>query len=398
MKAQGLLNWPLHNIYKYMDTDLIATCAMNKIFGYSPQTGRVITEFFGRSERVFSARPTELREALGPSSKYLSFINQQTLDETEAELEQVYAEGGRFIPYDDTGYPAVLRDCEDAPLGLYYRGCEPPEKVFSYEASAAVVGTRDMSSYGKSACESIVKTLSQGMNKPMIISGLALGIDCIAHCTALENGLPTIAVLPTGIDTVYPIRHYDLAERIASTSGCALVSDFPPGTKPVAICFLRRNRIIAGLALSTILVESKVKGGGMVTARLSASYGRDVYAVSGRMEDLKSGGCNALIAEKLAEPLTTLEALSAIAGKIASCSRRKMSIEELVEKYFHEVDEALIIKVLKIIRKNRDIAAEEICRLTEISYPKVSEILIKLESEGLIETDILRRCSFKGGF
>lgn len=384
-----------------MDTELIALCAMNKIFGFAPKIGRVLLDFFGSATRVFSSSEDELREALGPSSKYRPLISSQTLDESEEELEKIHDVGGQFIGLNQTAYPVMLRDCDDSPLGLYYRGIDSPEKVLSYSLSTAVVGTRNMSSYGKASCESIVKALSMGANKPVIISGLALGIDGVAHCSALENGLPTIAVLPTGIDTVYPARHYDLAERIVRTSGCALVSDFPLGTAPLAICFLRRNRIIAGLAQSTILVESKVKGGGMVTARLAASYGRDVYAVPGRMEDLKSGGCNALIAEKIAEPLCDLNSLSQLTGSNVKPLGKKRSIEDLVKAHFASVrseeDLALIVKLLKIIQKNRDISIEELCRLTTLGYSRASGLILDLQTEGLIDLDLLHRCSLKGG-
>ena len=125
----------------------------------------------------------------------------------------------------------------------------------------------------------------------MIVSGLALGVDITAHAAALEGGLPTVGVSPVGIDDVYPRRHVPFVERMCATPGCALVTDYPPGTFPAAFSFIRRNRIIAGLAGSTVLIESRIKGGGMITARLAAGYGRDVFAVPGRIDDIRSQGC-----------------------------------------------------------------------------------------------------------
>ena len=171
----------------------------------------------------------------------------------------------------------------------------------------AVVGTRDISPYGREWCERIVHALARTSPKPLIVSGLAIGTDICAHKAALEASLPTIAVMATGTDTIYPYRHRQIAEKMSGTQGCALVTDYPPGTAPLPVNFLRRNRIIAGLSHATILVESKIKGGGMMTCRLAFSYDRDVYALPGRADDLRSQGCNHLIRARMAEPLTSEE-------------------------------------------------------------------------------------------
>jgi len=203
--------------------------------------------------------------------------------------------------------------------------------------------------------------------------------------------------MATGPDTVYPVRHTDFAERMASTPGCALVTDYPPGTAPLAVHFLRRNRIIAGLSEATILIESKIKGGGMMTAGLAFSYGREVYAVPGRIDDICSQGCNNLVRKKMAEPVTDmsflLESLRMSAGK----SRERMSGREKIESLYGSTlprDKVeMMTRILLHIKKHRGTTVEELSCACGLSYSLVSQMTSLLEADGLITVDLLQRCS-----
>ncbi|MBQ2069136.1 MAG: DNA-processing protein DprA, partial [Bacteroidales bacterium] len=144
------------------------------------------------------------------------------------------------------GLPALLKDCSDPPLGLYVRSSSPPEEVFRPRPSVAVVGTRDVSRYGLQWCRKLTGAIAQSPARPVIVSGLAIGVDIAAHLEAIDRGGSTIAVLPTGLDKIYPYRHEAYADRICNSPGSALVSDYPPGTMALKTNFLRRNRIIAG--------------------------------------------------------------------------------------------------------------------------------------------------------
>ena len=188
------------------------------------------------------------------------------------------------------GYPRRLADCGDAPLLLYVRGAADLDATHVL----AVVGTRKATWTGRDQCRRIVENLAELEEKPLIVSGLALGIDGCAHEAALAAGLPTVGVLPCGPEAVYPRQHQALADRMLERG--ALVTDFARGIAPEAYTFLRRNRIIAGLADAVLLVESYQKGGGLITASLAASYNREVYAVPGRPTDASFEGCNRLIA------------------------------------------------------------------------------------------------------
>ena len=233
--------------------------------------------------------------------------------------------------------------------------------------------------------------------KPLIVSGFALGVDITAHLAALEGGLPTVAVLPTGIDDVYPSRHRSFAGTLAATDGCALVTDYPPGTEPKAINFIRRNRIIAGICSGTVLIESKMKGGGMITARLAASYDRDLMVLPGRADDPRSQGCNALLREKLAEPVTDTVNFLDVLG-LGSPARRRIpdfeaEVKERYEAVLAPAELADMAAVATVIRHNRGITPDDICPEACLPYARVIRLVGMLESDGFISMDLLQRCT-----
>ncbi|MBR1407012.1 MAG: DNA-processing protein DprA [Bacteroidales bacterium] len=381
-----------------VNEDKAAWCALNTIFGFEPLAGHRIAEALGGPAAVFRLSPGERREILGPS-RYLPQLTASALDEAAESLERLQADGFRFIGYGEADYPGLLRECEDPPLGLYLRSDTAPAQLFDDRPGIAVVGTRDISPYGTEWCQRIVMALSRAARPPRIVSGLALGTDGIAHRTALECGLPTLAVMATGIDRVYPFRHEALADAIAAAPGSGLVTDYPPGTAPLAIHFIRRNRIIAGLCGATLLVESKIRGGGLITARLAASYDRTVVALPGRIDDRRSAGCNRLIREQLAEPLTDLDDLAEQLGLGPGKPLGKRDLrQEVLDFYRSSAGEAQarqLSEMAGLIRQNRGIALEEVARRTGIPWPEVAAGAGILESDGFICMDLLGNCTIK---
>ena len=374
--------------------DNVAYCALGRIFGYEPRTARLLVEKCGSAEAFFNLSSGEQHSVLGPYSKAAGTDFRREYEAAEAELERLVADDCRFVALGDSAYPANLRECEDAPMGLYVKASSPPEEVFGNGLMVAIVGTRDISPYGEEWCRRIVSGLSQCRNKPVIVSGFALGTDIIAHRMALECGLRTIAVLPTGIDEIYPRRHIPDAAILARTEGCALVTDYPTGTQAQAINFLRRNRIIAGLSLATILIESKEKGGGLITSGFAFGYGRDVFALPGRIDDLRSRGCNALIASTKAKAVTDIGMLLRDLG-LGRWNRLqgKSLVKEIEDRYGSRSDLAQIVSVAELIKERRGIYAEEICRETGISYKDTLRLITLLESDGIVSSDLLQRCS-----
>ena len=370
-------------------------CALNRIFGFSPRTGTALVSHLGCAGEVFRLSRTELEGLLGRDSRHIGMIGFEAVKAARQELKEMEKLGITFCEWNSESYPSLLKECPDAPVGLYVRTTTPLENLWKPSPTIAVVGTRDISPYGKEWCEKTVRGLAAGGSRPAIVSGLALGTDFYAHRTAIEEGVPTIGVMATGPEAIYPWRHREFAERLYHTEGCALVTDYPPGTAPLAIHFLRRNRIIAGLSDATILIESKIKGGGMMTSRLAFSYDRDVYALPGRVDDTRSQGCNFLIKSKIAEPLTSVSELLESLGMETGTKDKKMSDKEMIARKYGSDTEftAQAVAAVSLIRHERGITLEELAEKLTVSYSKVAQLTGALEMDGFICVDLLQRCS-----
>lgn len=373
-------------------------CALNRIFGFEPKVAHALISHVGSASAIFSLAPKDIDAILGPWSKYKGRICPRVLDEAAEEIERLKGSGIYFLGHDEDGYPELLNECEDAPIGLYIRSSTPPDELFGVRRKIAIVGTRDITPYGTEWCSRIVQSFGRSSEKPLIVSGLALGTDICAHQEAMECGLPTIGVMATGPEAVYPYRHKAFAERMVSTPGCALITDYPPGTAPLAIHFLRRNRIIAGLSDSTILIESRIKGGGMMTARLAFSYNREVYALPGRVDDSRSQGCNLLIKSKIAEAIDSVEGLNESMGINMTSGKKAISDIDLIKSIFNNTSTPGLLQdmatLLTTIRKNRGINLDDLANLTGFGYSRTSQLTGMLEMEGIISMDLLQRCTF----
>lgn len=406
--------------------ETVCLCALNSIFGYEPRVAMALLETLGSAAAVFAMSDSDKDAAFGPYGKYRGKIVKSELDAAEAMLRRLRGEGSVFIGINSKEYPGRLKCCEDAPIGIFVRSDNPPERIFPETGHyVAVVGTREITPYGEQWCRDIVRTLAESGTGPCVVSGLAYGTDIIAQKKAVECGLPTIGVMATGVDRVYPARHQDFADRLATLPSCALVTDYPPGTAPVALNFIRRNRIIAGLSDSVILVESAVKGGGMITCRLAFSYSRSVYALPGRGDDSRSQGCNHLIREGIAEIIDSLEGLNVQLGLCAADSGRKSRSDRRFGKTSDAVGSRSVTggkdadasvqtcitsrysrmlpsdklpamtSILLKIREKRGIDFDGLCEDTGLSYKNVAELAALLENDGLISIDLLHRCSIR---
>lgn len=372
-------------------------CALGKIFGFKPKIAIALIEHLGGAREVFKICRKDLELLLGPHSQFTDMIRKSAVYEAADELERYEKLDISYVGWTQENYPSLLKECPDAPIGLYIRSRTHPSKLWTPAKSIAVVGTRDISPYGKEWCSRSVFALASTQEKPLIVSGLALGTDICAHKAALEAGLPTIGVMATGPENVYPYRHMAFAEEMYKVPGCALITDYPPGTAPLAIHFLRRNRIIAGLSNATVLIESKIKGGGMMTARLAFSYDRDVFALPGRVDDIRSQGCNTLIKSKIAEPLTSIpEFLESLGLKGGGKSSAASEMETLNARYRGKVSEdrlSQMSRLLTTIRQKRGITVEELAEFCALEYSRAVELCTCLELDGFINIDLLQRCS-----
>ena len=372
-------------------------CALSRIFGFEPRKGLALVEQLGCASALFALDRDGQEELLGPYFGKKFQIRQAAVFEAAKELEMLEKTGVAFIGWGQEGYPPMLTECPDPPIGLYVRSTTRPKDLWTPQKNIAIVGTRDISPYGQEWCSRIVEGLGETRQPPLIVSGLALGTDICAHRNAIRNGLPTIAVMPTGPDAVYPYRHLSFADELCQTPGCALITDYPPGTAPLPVNFLRRNRIIAGLSHTTVLIESKIKGGGMMTARLAFSYDRDVFALPGRIDDIRSQGCNKLIAEKIAEPLVSVESLIKASGldSIGSAPSSADMTSLLHLTFGDRLDSETLedmVSILNCIRRCRGVTVEEAGAMTGMEYGRASSLISMLDIEGFITIDLLQRC------
>ena len=349
--------------------ELAAISALNRMYGYSPVKGHALLEKYGSAAAV---------PGLSPEQEF-------------AQLRWLRERGHILVSCLEEDYPPLLKETPDGPVGLYVTGVSPPREIFSYKRAIAIVGTRDITSYGAFWCRKIVQALAQTAERPVIVSGFAIGTDIIAQREALRCGLRTIGVMPCGPESIYPPRHRDTAGVLVNTEGCALVSDYPPGTGAVASNFIRRNRIIAGLADAVILIESKRRGGGLITMDFAADYGRAAYALPGRLEDPCSEGCNNLIRRNKAEIITDIDSLldSLSLGLLGRLPGNDL-LQEAGRIY---ADDPLPLKVLQHIKKHRGITPDEICADLNLPYSTVAQAVARLSGDGMIVSDPLQRCS-----
>ena len=395
-KLKGII---IAAVMNRLHKERVSACALLHICGDAPRAASGMIRALGSASAVFELQEDDRLSLLGPSCRFRDRINEWERDSAEKELDRLAGLGFGFISFSEDCYPRLLKDCNDAPAGLYIRSSSPPESLFGGNPPISVVGTRDISPYGKEWCPRIVGAIASAESPPAIVSGLAFGVDISAHMAALAYGIPTIAVIPVGIDSIYPRSHSTAADKICSSPGSAVITDYPPGTAIYAGNFLRRNRIIAGISRATILIESKAKGGGTMTARLAADYGRDVFALPGRIDDLRSAGCNLLIHEKIAEPIVSLAGLPEALG-LGHWNRKRSPdlLEEVRGRFAGRLEDGAMQDMLRIadaVRRQRGISLDELCVSLGMDYAAVSALAGLLESEGFISTDLLQRCAIE---
>ena len=263
--------------------------ALNMTPGVGPRVATKLLEAFGSPENVFHARRSQLEMLRIKPETIESIIKRELEPRAEAELERVKKLGGDILILDDGSYPAMLREIADPPITLYVRGAW--EKCLSLPC-IGVIGSRLCSTYGTNAAEMLSRDLaSAGI---CVVSGFARGIDTAAHRGAMRGGGKTVAVLGTGIDSVYPKENTRLIKEILDSGG-AVVSQFPLGTPPLKDNFPYRNRIISGLSLGVLIVEASERSGSLITARLAMEQNREVMAVPGNITSANSYGTNYLI-------------------------------------------------------------------------------------------------------
>lgn len=359
--------------------ETVYACAINRIFNYNCRDARLITERLASPSVLFSLPERELRELLHGNSHYIdAVLSRDCLREAQEEVLWAREKDVRIIYIRDREYPRRLRECPDAPTVLFYKGCAD----LNPSRAVAIVGTRKATGYGITQCRRIIEHLAALKDKPLIISGLAYGIDITAHLAAMDCGLLTAAVLPTGMDSIYPTPHRQHAVRITRQGG--LVTDFPKGATPMAVTFLRRNRIIAGMSDAVLLIESAEKGGGLITAGMALSYSREVFALPGRVSDRYSAGCNTLIGKNAAALISSPSCITEAMGWDDSTPLpRREKLMQIFEK-----SDYIRRNILLALSADSAIDRNTLIEKAGADPRKVLAALTEMELEGTVAADI----------
>ncbi|MCO5238213.1 MAG: DNA-processing protein DprA [Chitinophagaceae bacterium] len=355
-----------------VQNDLLYHIALTMVPNIGDVHARALLDIFGNAENIFSAKRAKLDTLPGIGAiRSKSIKTFKEFSRAEEELRFIEKYKISVLRYTDPAYPKRLLNCYDAPSLLYFKG----NADLNAPKILAVIGTRSHTEYGKEMTYAIIEDLAQyGI---LIISGLAYGIDTLAHRAAVKNKLCTVGVLAHGLDRIYPSPNKSLAKEMMENGG--LLSDFKSGTQPDKQNFPRRNRIVAGMADATLVVETQINGGSMITAELANGYNKDVFALPGRSTDPRSAGCNFLIRSNKAALITSAKDIIEFMNWGTPLEKRKIIQKEL----FIELTEQEKT-IMNIIREKESVSIDEITPGCNFSSSAIAGALLNLELQGII--------------
>jgi DNA processing protein len=361
-----------HYIFYCLYNELLYQISLSLIPNIGDIHAKALINHFGNAKAIFSAGKKEL-EALDGIGTIRANSIKNFHDFKRAEEEILFIEKYKITPLfiTDKNYPQRLLNCYDSPAMLYYKG----NTDLNSSKIIAVVGTRNNNEYGKNICEKLIEDLAA--EEVIVVSGLAFGIDSIAHKAAIKNQMKTIGVLAHGLDMVYPSQNAGLAKQMITNGG--LLTEFRSQTKPDRQNFPSRNRIVAGISDAVIVVESGIKGGSLITAELGNSYNKDVFAFPGRANDTKSEGCNFLIKNNKAALVTCakdiLENMGWQKQKTISAKKQRELFIELT------ADEKIVVTILQ---SQEQVHIDELYLKSKLSSSAVAQALLMLEMQGVV--------------
>jgi len=357
-----------------LSNDFIYQISLTLIPNIGDIHAKALINHFGNAGAIFKAKKKELEEIEGIGSvraRSIKEFENFNLAEEEIAFIQKYKITALFIT--DKNYPQRLLNCYDSPVILYYKG----NADLNSSKIVAIVGTRNNNEYGKSVCEKLVEDLAE--QNILIVSGLAFGIDSIAHKSALKNNLKTVAVLGHGLDRIYPTQNKSLAKQMIEQGG--LLTDFRSKTNPDKQNFPKRNRIVAGISDAIIIIETGIKGGSLITAELGNGYNKDVFAIPGRTNDTKSEGCNYLIKNNKACLITSADDLL---ENMSWKEQKKPSAKKQRELFIELTDDEKII--VNILQQQEQIHIDELYIKSGLSSSAVASALLTLEMQGVVNS------------
>ena len=346
--------------------------------GMVPGIGSVLAKHlfssFGCAAAIFQSTKGRLIKTPGVGDKLASNIIAFDLQRAAQELEKAKEIDVSLVYYFESDYPARMKRLMDAPYMFYQKGA----CGLNAQKTVGIVGTRKATTYGKEVVEHIIRGLA-ALDDIVVISGLAYGIDVHAHKACLKHGVPTVAVMANGIDTVYPAQHKRTAEKMCLENG-ALITEQSIGCQPDAPKFPERNRIIAAMSDVVIVVEAAASGGALITAEFAKEYGITTYAVPGSVFSLSSEGCNALLGKEVAKAFTHIDLL--IQEMEWDAPPDKPSITQAEKEHNMDATTKSVYHALESQPEHIDILSIK----TGLGLSKLASILLELEFDGLVKT------------
>ncbi|MBR6092653.1 MAG: DNA-processing protein DprA [Bacteroidales bacterium] len=354
-----------------MESRKLYEIALTLIQGVGDVVGKKLVAYCGGAEAVFCETKKALTKIPNITESIVdNIMSPNVLKRAEEEIK--FVEKNEITPlfYLDSQYPKRLQHCHDSPMLLYYKG----KADLNAPKVVGVVGTRNISDYGKYVTENVIEELS--VDNVLIVSGLAYGVDAAAHRAALKYDLATVGVLGHGMQTVYPAENRKLSQKMLEKGG--VLTEFISGTKPDRENFPQRNRIVAGMVDCLLVVESALKGGAMITAEIANSYDREVFAVPGRVGDIYSEGCNHLIKINKANLLTN-------AADIRYIMRWDVDTKVVAKqmRMFRDFSEDEK-KIMDVFGDNRTVHLDDIIVGSELPPSKIASVLLSLEFDGIL--------------
>ena len=355
-----------------MEKQLLYQIAVTLIPGIGDIIGKRFVSYCGNAEAIFKETRKSLAKINGMREVTLDALGnpKEILKRAEQEVEFIEKNGIKPLFYQDADYPRRLLQCDDSPMMLYYKG----NANLNASRVVAIVGTRNITDYGKTNCTQLVNDLVD--EHVLVVSGLAYGVDTVAHRSSVKAGIPTVGVLGNGFQQIYPAANKKLAAEMLGNGG--LLTECMSGTLPDRENFPRRNRIIAGMADAVIVVESALKGGSLITADLANSYSRDVFAFPGRVMDLYSQGCNYLIRTNRAHLMESVANL-----RYVMRWEREKTQEERQTTIFREFSPEEQ-KIMDCFGSQSIVSLDDLIIKTELPTTKLASLLLNLEFDGIL--------------
>ena len=356
-----------------MENENLYKIALTKIPKVGPVTAKSLVSYCGGVKAVFETSRKDLVKIPGIGRMTADNIcKQNVLEAAEKELEFIAKNNIEILFYTDEKFPQRLKYFNDSPAVLYHRG----NTELNHKRVVSIIGTRTPSAYGKAICEEIVEELAA--YDVLVVSGLAYGIDVTAHRKSVSLNIPTVGVLGHGLSMIYPAEHKRVTEEMMKNGG--LLTEYTHREPPDREHFPMRNRIVAGMCDALIVVETKVKGGSMITAELANNYNKNVFAIPGRARDKKFGGGNLLIKKHKAQLIETAEDVVNI-----MCWEQFEKSKNIQKQLFVELTDNQQ-RLVDILQKENEVSIDKLSHVAKMQPGQVSSLLLELEFKGMVKT------------